>query len=156
MKFVNDERVKILIMNDKQKDECKMLNVPRPLHNKEGIFIYYDNGRHVKTATIRIEDLYWHIPISCLCKVSIFCNYETEYEIIGRSFEFDEDNCLEHDLQYIDTNRVKGKLADIIAFARSKLYDNAADFASAILWNDSFILHYIFGDYSIVEVINGD
>lgn len=80
----------------------------------------------------------------------LFDFYEKEYKLVTTSYEFDEDECYDAGILYIDTNTIIASLADIIAFARERCCDTAG--GSAILWNDNFVLHYIFGDYTIKEM----
>ena len=81
----------------------------------------------------------------------LFDFYEKEYKLTTKSYEFDEDECCDAGIWYINTNTIIASLADIIAFARERCCDTAQEYASAILWNDNFVLHYIFGDYTIKE-----
>ena len=82
----------------------------------------------------------------------LFDFYEKEYKLVTTSYEFDEDECCDAGILYIDTNTIIASLADIIAFARECCCDTAQEYASAILWDDNFVLHYIFGDYTIKEM----
>lgn len=82
----------------------------------------------------------------------LFDFYEKEYKLTTKSYEFDEDECCDAGILCINTNTIIASLADIIAFARERCCDTAQEYASAILWNDNFVLHYIFGDYTIKKV----
>lgn len=80
----------------------------------------------------------------------LFDFYEKEYELVTKSCEFDKDECCDAGILYIDTNTIIASLADIIAFARERCCNTAQEYASAILWNDNFVLYYVFGDYTIL------
>lgn len=82
----------------------------------------------------------------------LFDFYEKEYKLVTTSYEFDEDECCDAGILYIDTDTILASLADIIAFARERCCNTAQEYASAILWNDNFVLHYVFGEYTLKEV----
>ena len=81
----------------------------------------------------------------------LFDFYEKEYKLVTKSYEFDEDECCDAGILYINTNTIIASLADIIAFARERCCDTAQEYSIAALCDDHFALHYIFGDYTIKE-----
>lgn len=82
----------------------------------------------------------------------LFDFYEKEYKLVTTNYEFDEDECCDAGILHINTNTIIASLADIIAFARERCCDTAQDYSMAILWNDRFVLHYVFGEYTLKEV----
>ena len=82
----------------------------------------------------------------------LFDFYEKEYELTTKSYEFDEKICDDADIFCIDANTISAPLADIIAFARERCCNTTQEYSLAILWNDRFVLHYVFGEYTLKEV----
>lgn len=82
----------------------------------------------------------------------LFDFYEKEYELVTKSYEFDEDICNDADIFCMDVHTIVAPLANIIAFARERCCNTAQEYSLAVLWNDRFVLHYVFGEYTLKEV----